>query len=137
MELSQYLKLRTRSYRLKIMKRKKCRVIKDYSSPYTDPWIITKGEILSIGEKESEWPGWIWCTNNSGKSRWVPESYLEIIGVTGKAKRDYNSTELSVKVGEELIIEKEEAEWFWVINQQGKSGWVPIKNVNYIKIIGN
>ena len=125
MGLSQYLKLRTRSCRLKIMKRKKCRVIKAYSSPYTDPWIITKGEILSIGEKESEWPGWIWCTNNSEKSRWVPESYLEISGVTGKAKQDYNATELSVKVGEE-------AEWFWVINQQGKSGWVPIKNVKII-----
>jgi uncharacterized protein YgiM (DUF1202 family) len=114
------------------MKGKKCLVIKNYSSPYTDPWVITKGEILSIGQKESEWSGWIWCTNNDGKSRWVPENYLEIQGNTGKPNRDYNATELNINVGDELIIEEEEAEWYWVTNQQGKSGWVPIKNVRII-----
>jgi len=114
------------------MKGKKCRVIEDYESPYTDPLIVTKGEILTIGEKESEWSGWIWCTNKFGESRWVPEKYLEIHGNTCKILQDYNATELTITVGEELIIEKEEAEWFWVINQRGKSGWVPIKNVKII-----
>ena len=117
------------------MKGKKCRVIEKYESPYTDPLLITKGEILSIGEKESEWSGWIWCTNKDGESRWVPESYLEIHGNTCKAKQDYNATELNVKTGEVLIIKEEEAEWFWVINQEGKSGWVPIKNVQIINKI--
>lgn len=116
----------------KIRKGKRCRVIEDYDSPYTEPLLITKGEILTIGEKESEWSGWIWCTNTFGKSRWVPENYLEIHGNTGKANQDYNATELNINIGEELIIEKEEAEWFWVINPQGKSGWVPIKNVKII-----
>ena len=114
------------------MKGKKCRVIEKYESPYTDPLLITKGEILTISEKESEWSGWIWCTNKDGESRWVPEKYLEIHGNIGKANQDYNATELTITVGEELIIEKEEAEWFWVINQRGKSGWVPIKNVKII-----
>lgn len=117
------------------MKEKKCRVMEDYNSPYTEPLLITKGEILSIGEKESEWSGWIWCTNKEGKSRWVPENYLEIDGNTGKANQDYNATELTVSIGEELIIEEEEADWFWVTNQQGKSGWVPIKNVQIINKI--
>lgn len=115
------------------MKGKSCRVIENYESPYTDPFIVTKGEILSIGEKESEWAGWIWCTNKFGESRWVPENYLEIHGNTCKAKQDYNATELSVKVGEELIIVKEEAEWYWVISQQGKEGWVPKRNVELIE----
>ena len=114
------------------MKEKKFRVIEDYISPYTEPWIMAQGEILAVGEKDSEWTGWIWCTNKEGESRWVPENYLEIHGNSGKAKQDYNSTELSVKVGEELIIEKEEAEWYWCTNQEGKSGWVPIKNVQII-----
>ncbi len=114
------------------MKGKKCRVIEDYESPYTDPLIITKGETLTIGEKESEWLGWIWCTNKFGESRWVPEKYLEIDRNMCKLLQDYNATELTITVGEELIIEKEEAEWFWVTNQQGKSGWVPIKHVKII-----
>ncbi|MFX0037508.1 MAG: SH3 domain-containing protein [Candidatus Hermodarchaeota archaeon] len=111
------------------MKGKRCRVIENYESPYTESWTIVKGEILTVGEKDTEWMGWIWCTNKEGESRWVPENYLEIHGNTGKANQDYNATELSVKIGEELIIKKEEAEWFWVTNQQGQKGWVPIRNV--------
>ncbi|MFX1418222.1 MAG: SH3 domain-containing protein [Promethearchaeota archaeon] len=114
------------------MKDKKCRVVEDYNSPYTEPLIIAKGEVLTISEKDSEWSGWIWCTTKTGKSRWVPENYLEIKGRLGKMNQDYNATELSVKTGEELIIKKQEAEWFWVVNQQAKSGWVPIKNVKVL-----
>jgi len=111
------------------MKGKKCRVIENYDSPYTEPLLMVKGEILTIGEKESEWSGWIWCTNNIGESRWVPENYLEINENQAKITRDYNATELAVSIGEKLIIHEEEAEWYWVTNQKGKSGWVPIKNV--------
>ncbi len=114
------------------MKNKKCRVIKEYNSPYTDPLFFKKNEEVFIGEKDSEWFGWIWCTNQSGDSRWVPENYLDFHGDKGVLNRDYNAVELNVKIGEELFIEEEEAEWFWVINQQGKKGWVPIKNVNII-----
>ena len=114
------------------MKKRKCRVIKDYESPYTEPLVMSKGEILTFEEKECEWSGWIWCTNKFGESRWVPEKYLEIDGNKCKMVQDYNSKELNITVGEELTIEKEEAEWFWVINQKGVSGWVPIENVEII-----
>jgi uncharacterized protein YgiM (DUF1202 family) len=114
------------------MKDKKCQVIEDYNSPYTEPLFFKKNEEVSIGEKDSEWSGWVWCTNKDKDSRWVPENYVEISGNIGKIKRDYNARELSVRVGEILTIEEEEAEWFWVTNQQGESGWVPIKNVNIL-----
>ncbi|MFX0040350.1 MAG: SH3 domain-containing protein [Promethearchaeota archaeon] len=115
------------------MKDIKCRVIKDYNSPYTEPLFFKKSEIVSIGEKDSEWSGWIWCTNKLGNSRWIPENYLEIHGDKGILKRDYNAVELNAQIGEEYLIKEEEAEWYWVVNQEGKSGWVPIKNVQKIK----
>ena len=115
------------------MTRKSYRVIEDYDSDYTKPLVIAKGEILSIGEKESDWSGWIWCTNKFGKSRWVPENYLEIHGSTCKAKQDYEATELCVKIGERLIAEKEEADWIWATNERGKSGWVPLRCVKIFK----
>ena len=62
------------------MEGRKCRVIEEYKSPYTDPLIMNKGEIVSIKEKDCEWSGWIWCTNTMGESRWVPENFLEIKG---------------------------------------------------------
>ena len=115
------------------MKGKSYQVIEDYNSDYTEPLVITKGEILTIGEKESEWSGWIWCTNKFGKSRWVPENYIEIYGRKCKAKQDYEATELSVKTGETLIAKKEEADWIWATNEREKSGWVPLRNVKILK----
>jgi hypothetical protein len=114
------------------MKSKRCKIIEDYYSPYTDPVSFRKGEKVSIGEKYTEWPGWIWCTKDSGETRWVPKNYLEIHGKKGKLLRDYNSKELAVKVGEEFYVQEEEADWFWLENESGKNGWVPIKNVKLI-----
>ena len=114
------------------MKKKYCKVIEDYRSTCPDPLIITQGEILIVEKRESEWSGWIWCINKVGKEGWVPENYLEIYENSCKTLQNYNATELSAKIGEELIIEKEESGWIWSTNQQGKSGWIPLR---YIQIV--
>ena len=132
MEHFQYLKLEKIKMRIKT-KDKKCRIIEDYNSPYTEPLFFKKNENVLIREKDSEWSGWIWCTNKSGQSRWIPENYLKINGNKGIIRQDYNAVELNVKIGEEYLIKNEEAEWYWVTNQEGKSGWVPIKNVMIIE----
>jgi len=106
-----------------------CKVISDYKSPYTEPLKIRKGEILQIGNKESEWSGWVWCMNKTGKERWVPRNYIDIQGNTGIMLQDYDATELNVSNGEELKIEKEESGWIWVSNNEGKQGWVPLDNL--------
>jgi hypothetical protein len=43
-----------------------CIVISEYKSPYTEPFLLRKDEILLIGNKESEWPGWIWMEKKDG-----------------------------------------------------------------------
>ena len=111
------------------MKLKNCKVICDYRSPYTEPLLIRKGEILQIGNKESEWPGWVWCMIQDGKERWVPRKYIDIQGNSGIMLEDYEATELAVSIGEKLKIEKEESGWVWVTNMEGKKGWVPLENV--------
>jgi len=107
----------------------KCRVISEYQSPYSDPLVIKAGEQLAIGEKESEWSGWVWCTNQNGKSRWVPEKYVQRQGDTALALRGYEATELTVSVGEELTLGEQESGWIWCTNQEGQSGWVPADHV--------
>jgi uncharacterized protein YgiM (DUF1202 family) len=108
-----------------------CRAITDYLSPYTDPLAFSAGEELTVGEKESEWPGWVWCTNRAGKGRWVPEAYVERRGSTCVMLCDYEATELPVSAGEVLAISgKEESGWIWCTNQAGQSGWVPMDNVS-------
>ena len=105
------------------------RVIKAYSSPYTEPWKMSQGEMLNVGKRDSEWDGWIWCTYSEGESRWVPERYLQIMEDTGIALCDYESTELAVKFGDLLTLGKEESGWFWCTNVEGSSGWVPSGNL--------
>jgi uncharacterized protein YgiM (DUF1202 family) len=107
-----------------------CRVVADYESPYTVPCAFSAGEGLTISQRESEWAGWVWCTNREGKSRWVPEAYVERRGDTCVMLCDYEATELSVRVGEELLVSgEEESGWVWCTNQAGQSGWVPGDNV--------
>lgn len=111
------------------MKWKYCKVIVEYTSPYTDPLKIQKGDRLQIGKKESEWPGWVWCMNTDGKERWIPKNYIDIQDNSGIMIKDYEATELSVAIGEELTIEKEESGWVWASNKEGKKGWIPLENI--------
>ena len=89
--------------------------------------------VLKIEKKESEWSGWVWCINELGNGRWIPENYLKISEDSCRILRDYDSTELTVKVGDKLEIEKIESEWIWATNKKRKQGWVPLKNVKIMK----
>jgi len=116
------------------MKVIKCQVISDYKSAFSDPLIIVKDEILTISVKESEWKEWLWCINQFGKGGWVPEKYIERLNDKKcKALRDYDATELTVEIGEEIIISNEVSGWAWVTNKKGKSGWVPLENIQIIQ----
>ena len=106
-----------------------CRVIKAYDSAYPEPLIFKMGEELVITDKDSPWAGWLWCTNHSGESRWIPENYVDRKGGTGVMRCDYDATELSIRIGEELIIEKEESGWFWCTNKKDQRGWIPAECV--------
>jgi len=113
--------------------RKTCKVIVEYKTPFSNPLIIKKGESLIIEEKKSEWPGWIWCINKQNISGWVPTNYLKIQGKNCLALQDYDATELTVSIGEELYFEKLESGWIWAFNKEGKKGWVPFENVKIVE----
>lgn len=103
-----------------------------YQTIYHDPLVLHNGETVTVGRRDTQWPGFLWCTNAAGKGGWVPESYFDCSGETGVANRDYTARELTAGVGEELIIYYEESGWFWCANQQGQSGWIPAENVEII-----
>jgi hypothetical protein len=94
------------------------------------------GEIVDISEKVDYWNGnlnwvWMWCRDRRGKSGWVPKAWIDVNtdGKTGTARYNYAATELTVAVGDELVVEREESGWLWCINHQGKSGWIPADHV--------
>ena len=75
---------------------------------------------------ETEWSGWIWCTDSSGRTAWVPDAWVEIEADSCVMKRDYNAVELAVEVGEVLTVEFQESGWAWATEE---SGWVPLENL--------
>ena len=109
-----------------------CRVKVPHLSDFPNPLILRSGETLEVSDRESEWPGWIWCTNQQGTSGWAPGNYLTQHGDTWRANRDYDATELSVQIGEILKMREDESGWVWCTNQEGSSGWVPIENLEII-----
>jgi hypothetical protein len=109
------------------------RVVKEHQTAYHDPITINAGEELGVGETDAEWPGWVWCTNDTGTGGWVPENYIQRRGSKGIALCAYTAKELSIHVGERLILHKAESGWFWAANSLGQSGWVPATHVEITK----
>ena len=106
------------------------RVIIDYQAPFPDPIKANQGDMVTLDlRKKTSIPGWIWCSDETGRSGWVPETCLEIQGTTGKMICDYDAIELTVGVGEILTVHREESEFYWVTNRNRGQGWVPVSHV--------
>lgn len=106
------------------------RVIVDYRAPFSDPIQANQGDMVTLDpRRETNIPGWVWCMNESGRSGWVPKAYVEIQGTSGKMLCSYDAIELTVGVGNILTVHKEESEFYWVTNQNGQHGWVPVSHV--------
>lgn len=119
---------------MKVDRPNRCRVLTAYQTVYHDPLELQPGETVTVGRRDTQWPGFLWCTNAAGKGGWVPDSYLDIRGETGVAIRDYTARELSAEVGEELTLHFEESGWFWCANRRGQSGWIPAEYIEMILI---
>ena len=101
------------------------RVVTAYQAQYTDPRVVRAGEEVTLGKRDSDNPGWIWCTTHNGHSGWTPESWLKISGDCGILLRDYSTAELDVNVADELTIHFAESGWLWCTISDGRSGWIP------------
>lgn len=110
---------------------RKAAVTADYSRAYPDPIAVSCGEALAIGEEDSEYPGWIWCTNCAGKSGWVPLACVD--RSAARAIYDYSAAELTVREGDTVTLHKSENGWAWCANQAGESGWVPLAHLEDVE----
>jgi hypothetical protein len=97
--------------------------------------IAVKGEIVQGERRETEYEGWLWCQNSDGVNAWVPETYLEKTQDSGQFRflKDYNSRELRVNEGQEVLMLYEDSGWAWVRNTLGEEGWIPLENVKDLK----
>ncbi len=104
-------------------------VIKSHKSDFPNPLILKKGERLEVGDKKTNFAGWIWCTAPDGNSGWIPENFTEKVENGSRMTVDYDATEMTVSVGENLAVLSEESQWVWCLNSKNQKGWVPLENV--------
>jgi multidrug efflux pump len=100
-----------------------------YRSPFPDPLIATKDTVVHLRQRSDAEPGWVYGISPDEKEGWIPQQWLRIEGNRGTLLRDYDATELSLEVGDELSVTQALNGWYWARNAAGKEGWIPARAV--------
>ncbi len=112
-------------------KPKTYRVTKAYQSPYPKSIIFQEGDWVDIGKEytdDPDWENWVWCKGKHEQA-WAPKQYLKISNGKGRFIKNYNALELCVYEGEELIVYEVINGFCLAEKENGKKGWVPMKNL--------
>ncbi len=102
------------------------RVVRDYRTQYANPIRFAKGETVTLGERDTEWPAFVWTITSDGNAGWAPFDWLQPLGDDrAEALRDYSAQELDVDAGDDVILHHELGGWWWCERNSGLYGWVP------------
>lgn len=101
-------------------------VVESWEATYPDPISVAPGTRVSVGRRDRQWTGFVWCRSLSGREGWVPAAVLEL-DEPGSALivAAYDARELTVEEGEIVLAGDSLAEWSWCETTDGRSGWVP------------
>lgn len=65
--------------------------------------------MVQVGEQDTAWTDFVIVTTDSGAG-WVPERYLDASRPTATVRHAYNTQELSVAAGDELVMVEDDPE---------------------------
>lgn len=99
--------------------------------PERAPITIRPGDRLRTGERDTEWPAFVFVSTEQGGG-WVPERLLETSGPSVTPLVEYCTKELAVEPGEPLTVVDADLGSGWVLceDEGGEKGWVPARNVD-------
>ena len=98
----------------------------DYEVIDRAPLTLTEGDVVRLGQADTDWPGWIWVTAISGRGSYVPEDHLSPQN-DGSARviQSFQARDLTVKKGDAIDSLREVKGWHWCSSPQGQEGWLP------------
>ncbi len=102
------------------------KVIEPHRPSYPDPAQFKAGDVLRLGGRDYEYPGWIWVKTDDGGQGWAPLKYIDISGDAPTAKRDYSARELDTEVGDVVELLETLNGWVWVRDYRRECGWIPV-----------
>ncbi|MGO1072158.1 SH3 domain-containing protein [Lysobacter sp. CA199] len=110
-------------------------VVADYRTRYHDPIRLDAGQIVRLGERDSEWPAFVWTQTDDGRAGWAPCDWLRPLDAQhAEALRAYDARELDVEAGQWLRLIDELGGWWWAQREHdGAQGWVPARHLGAIE----
>ncbi|MGB7425572.1 MAG: SH3 domain-containing protein, partial [Ornithinimicrobium sp.] len=99
--------------------------------PDRPPLKLKVGDTVRAGDRDTEWPEFVFATAVDGGTGWVPVRHLSQPTGTATVQTMYDTTELPTQVGEvlEVVTEDVESGWLWCRSGSARQGWVPIRTV--------
>jgi Variant SH3 domain len=91
---------------------------------------LAVGERVDVGDRDSEWPEFVFVTASHGTG-WVPARHLSATSGMAIVQTVYDTTELPTHAGDvvEVVAEDLTSGWLWCRARDGREGWVPIKTL--------
>ena len=115
------------------MDTRRARAIASHRPPDRPAIQVQAGDRVTLGERDTEWPQFVWTALASGLGGWVPSALFDAEGGQASALQDYDTRELEVAAGDTLTLHRELAGWWWATNASGDGGWIPARAVEVIE----
>jgi uncharacterized protein YgiM (DUF1202 family) len=98
-----------------------------------EPIRLASGDEVTVGERDTEWPAFVFVTGSSGEG-WVPSRHLSADAGTAVVITPYDTTELELGAGEEVaVLDRDDVSgWWWCRRGDGAKGWVPVSALDPI-----
>jgi hypothetical protein len=110
--------------------RRQVRVVTSCTREQVQEIRVRAGDSISVGHRNQQHPAFVWSATEDGHHGWVPEEYIAVVeGRDGVARRDYDSTHLTVVTGEHLEVLEQVGDYLLCRNGSGVHGWVPLSCV--------
>lgn len=95
---------------------------------------LRAGDLVQLGDYDTEYPEWRWVVAPDSRGGWIHESLLTITADRTTAACDYDATELSAVGGETIEILRSLGGWIECRSRKGEVGWIPGENVSYLSV---
>lgn len=106
---------------------KRARVIATHRAPDRPAIRVAPGDAVTLGERDGDWPEFVWTTLATGLGGWIPSVLFDRDHGEATARQDYDTRELDADAGEVLVLHRELAQWWWAENERGEQGWIPAR----------
>lgn len=93
-------------------------------SPDRPPLKLTVGDEVREGDRDAEWPEFVFVTAAHGGTGWVPARHPSQPAGPATMQTAYDTTELATQVGDvlEFVVEDVDSGWLWCRSGTGRAG---------------